>query len=470
MRRRPRHDPLRQAREVSQGRRDVGRHGFRAVGSLAVEEQCEDTRGGRGLEVVEAVVDQDAVRGPRPDRPRDLRPIRGATLVDALRMAAEDSVDQAGESRASEGGFVCLAPARGHVHAVPHPAEPLDCGSRVREARVHSGEGLPFELSGEAERVARGRWNAHPLEHLLEMARVEFVDHVPVPASVPVRFVRASCVGHEGLIVGPSPGIGISSETRREQRGQALPVSAESLLVLQEALGMMKQRVAPKDVLQRLVKADKEAARRQVGIVDARGRPASYTGKECFPWAGHLVGQHYACQGNLLAGADVVKGMGQAFERTQGDLPVRLLAALSAGQRAGGDKRGQQSAALLVVRGRGGYGGFNDRWIDVRVDDHPAPIEELVRVFNVYDVTLLDREDPKDVLPLNADVVRELQAGLTALGFYRGAASGKFDPKTKAAFEAWASVNNFENKVRSDGKVWGSVFRAFRAAVSPSRS
>jgi len=91
-------------------------------------------------------------------------------------------------------------------------------------------------------------------------------------------------------------------------------------------------------------------------------------------------------------------------------------------------------------------------------------------VFNVYDVTLLDREDPTDVLPLNADVVRELQAGLTALGFYRGAASGKFDSKTKAAFEAWASVNNFENKVRSDGKVWGSVFRAFRAAVSPGQS
>src|SRR5436309_3113658 len=144
-----------------------------------------------------------------------------------------------------------------------------------------------------------------------------------------------------------------------------------------KALGMMKQRVAPKDVLQRLVKADKEAARRQVGLVDARGRPASYTGKECFHWAGHVVGQHYACQGNLLAGADVVKEMGRAFERTQGDLPVRLLAALS---------------------------------------------------------------------------------------------SGKFDSKTKAAFEAWASVNNFENKVRSDGKVWGSVFRAFRAAVSPGQS
>ncbi len=132
-----------------------------------------------------------------------------------------------------------------------------------------------------------------------------------------------------------------------------------------KALALLKQRVAPKDALQRIVKADQEAAQRQAGVVDARGRSASYTGKECFPWAGHLVGRNYACQGNLLAGEDVVKEMGQAFEGTHGDLPVRLLAALSAGQRAGGDKRGQQSAALLVVRDRGGYGGFNDRWIDI---------------------------------------------------------------------------------------------------------
>src|SRR2546425_4757048 len=132
--------------------------------------------------------------------------------------------------------------------------------------------------------------------------------------------------------------------------------------------------------------------------------------------------------------------MGQAFEGTLGDLPVRLLAALSAGQRAGGDKRGQQSAALLVVRDRGGYGGFNDRWIDIRVDDHPEPIEELIRIFNIYDVTLLNREDPKDVLALNASVVREIQAGLARLGFYHGAASGKLDAKTKAAFESCASL------------------------------
>src|SRR5439155_26328 len=126
-----------------------------------------------------------------------------------------------------------------------------------------------------------------------------------------------------------------------------------------------------------------------------------------------------AVESKFVAVEDVVKEMGQAFEGRQGDLPVRLLAALSAGQRAGGDKRGQQSAALLVVRDRGGYGGFNDRWIDIRVDDHPEPIEELIRVFSVYDVTLLNREDPKDVLSLNANVVREMQAGLSAFVYYR---------------------------------------------------
>ena len=237
-----------------------------------------------------------------------------------------------------------------------------------------------------------------------------------------------------------------------------------------KALAMMKRDVAPKDILKKLVDADKDAAQRQVGIVDAHGRLASYTGKECFPWAGHLVGKNYACQGNLLASEDVVKSMARAFEVTQGDLPVRLLAALSAGQRAGGDKRGQQSAALLVVRARGGYGGFNDRWIDVRVDDHPAPIEELIRVFNVYDVTLLNREDPKDVAALSPSVVREIQGGLAALGFLRGPASGKFDGRTKAAFEAWAEVNNYENKLRTDGKVWGSVHRAFQAQVASKKA
>lgn len=233
-----------------------------------------------------------------------------------------------------------------------------------------------------------------------------------------------------------------------------------------KALAMLKRGILPKEVVKRLLESDKEAAQRQVGIIDARGRAASYTGKECFPWAGHVVGKNFAAQGNILAGEDVVKAMARSFEVTEGDLPVRLLAALSAGQRAGGDRRGQQSAALLVVREGGGYAGFNDHWVDIRVDDHPAPIEELVRLFNVYDVTLLTRDDPNDVVPLKPDVVREIQSGLATFGLYRGAVSGKFDARTKAAFEAWADMNNYENKLRKDDKVWGSLFRTFKAQVA----
>ncbi len=158
-----------------------------------------------------------------------------------------------------------------------------------------------------------------------------------------------------------------------------------------KGLALLKKGAHPKDVIKRLTDSDAKAAERQIGVVDARGRAASFTGDECFEWAGHAVGRNNACQGNILAGEAVVKGMARAFESTEGDLPVRLLAALHAGQKAGGDRRGQQSAALLVVRARGGYGGLNDRWIDVRVDDHPAPIDELTRVFNIYDVTLLNR-------------------------------------------------------------------------------
>jgi uncharacterized Ntn-hydrolase superfamily protein len=231
------------------------------------------------------------------------------------------------------------------------------------------------------------------------------------------------------------------------------------------ALTMLRRGLSPKDVLKALTSKDKQAAQRQAGIVDARGRSASFTGDECFEWAGHLVGRSYACQGNILAGEGVVKSMARAFESTEGDLPVRLLASLDAGQRAGGDKRGQQSAALLVVRDRGGYGGFNDRWIDVRVDDHPAPIDELTRIFSLYDVTLLNREDPKDIVVLTPSVVKDLQRGLTALGFYRGSEHGRYDKATRQAFKDWAGMNNLENKIRNDGKIWGSVYRVFRTQV-----
>ncbi len=154
------------------------------------------------------------------------------------------------------------------------------------------------------------------------------------------------------------------------------------------ALALLERGAVPAEVVRRLTASDERKEFRQVGIVDARGVSAGYTGRETSAWAGHRVGRDYSVQGNILAGESVVRDMAHAFQRAEGDLSARMLAALRAGQAAGGDSRGQQSAALLVVRAGAGYGGFNDRFIDLRVDDHPRPIEELTRIHGLWEKTL----------------------------------------------------------------------------------
>ena len=231
-------------------------------------------------------------------------------------------------------------------------------------------------------------------------------------------------------------------------------------------LAMLRREMTPTQVIRALTAKDDERAKRQVGVVDARGRAASYTGKECDAWAGHVVGKGYACQGNILTSEGVVRAMARTYERMEGDLPANLLAALVAGQDAGGDRRGQQSAALLVMRHKGGYGGFNDRWIDVRVDDHPRPIEELIRVFHVYDMTMLTREDPANVIEITPEIAAFVQSLLAREGHYRGAAHGRWDDATRKALESWMGLENLEGKVRADGKLWGSVWRHLQAKAS----
>ena len=149
-------------------------------------------------------------------------------------------------------------------------------------------------------------------------------------------------------------------------------------------LKRLKSGLSAEQTLERLIADDPGRAKRQVGIVDAKGNVANYTGDECNEWAGAVSGKHYTAQGNILAGEDVVKAMGKAFEETEGELADKLMAALFAGQEAGGDTRGQQSAALLVVQEQRGYGGFNDRYIDLRVDDAEKPIEELQRLLEIH--------------------------------------------------------------------------------------
>jgi uncharacterized Ntn-hydrolase superfamily protein len=149
-------------------------------------------------------------------------------------------------------------------------------------------------------------------------------------------------------------------------------------------LELLEKGLSPDDVLAKLLEGDGGRERRQVGVVDARGRSATFTGKQCHGWAGGVAGENFCAQGNILAGEAVVKGMEKAYREAPGDLGDRLIAALQAGQEAGGDTRGMQSAALLIVREGWGYGGFNDRYRDLRVDDHPEPIKELKRVYEVH--------------------------------------------------------------------------------------
>ena len=148
-------------------------------------------------------------------------------------------------------------------------------------------------------------------------------------------------------------------------------------------LDLLSQGKHPQEAIDALTGDDEGRSRRQVGIVDAQGNAATFTGDGCLPWAGGRTGPHYAAQGNILTGPEVVDVMAAAFEATSGDLATRLVAALAAGQAAGGDARGRQSAALLVVREGGGYAGYNDRYIDLRVDDHPTPIRELRRLLDI---------------------------------------------------------------------------------------
>jgi uncharacterized Ntn-hydrolase superfamily protein len=145
-------------------------------------------------------------------------------------------------------------------------------------------------------------------------------------------------------------------------------------------LELLAEGKSPDEVVKALTDADEGRDHRQLGLVDAKGEAANFTGAKCNAWAGAKAGKSYTCQGNLLAGEDVVAAMAKAFEEAKGPLAWRLMAALEAGETAGGDKRGKQSAALLVVRDKGGPNGLGDRALDFRVDDHEQPVQELARL------------------------------------------------------------------------------------------
>jgi uncharacterized Ntn-hydrolase superfamily protein len=215
-----------------------------------------------------------------------------------------------------------------------------------------------------------------------------------------------------------------------------------------DGLRLMAGGMPASSALDAVLEGDDGRDERQAGFVDTNGGAATFTGSGCVDWAGGVSGEHFAAQGNILAGEDVVTAMADAFVGTEGDLSDKLLAAVRSGDAAGGDRRGKQSAALLVVRAGGGYEGRNDRYIDLRVDDHADAPAELARLFTVWDDTMLVRHDPP--LEATAELVGEIQRRLAALGRYAGAADGSYDEETRSAVEDWAGWYNLEGRLRDD--------------------
>ncbi len=212
-----------------------------------------------------------------------------------------------------------------------------------------------------------------------------------------------------------------------------------------EGLALMASGLGAQDTLDQLLAEDEGRERRQLGLVDAQGNAATFTGKECLAWAGGLTGTGYAVQGNILAGEAVITAMAEAFEQTRGELVDRLAAALAAGQKAGGDRRGQQSAALLVVREKGGYAGLNDRYVDLRVDDHPRPIGRLKEILELHHL-YFGRADPASLVAIDAKIARELQRIAKRSGHYRGPITGEYDAATREAVERLIGVENLEDR------------------------
>ena len=249
--------------------------------------------------------------------------------------------------------------------------------------------------------------------------------------------------------------LGVAVESRAFSVGMAVPWAEAGVGAIatqsatNESFGplglamLRKGRPAP-EVLRALLAADSGASHRQVGIVDTKGRSAAHTGTDCSSWAGHRTGPGYSIQGNILAGEAVATEMERAFLTTPGELAGRLLAALQAGQAAGGDKRGQQSAALLVVRPSKEYPEYNTRYIDLRVEDHKEPIREIARLFGIVEATKLseahlrfaeayERAGRKDLARIERERVGE--------ALKRALARGENDPSNLNGL-AWTCATN----------------------------
>src|SRR6266498_3805868 len=220
-----------------------------------------------------------------------------------------------------------------------------------------------------------------------------------------------------------------------------------------DGIALLRQGLGAEEVVKRLTEADEGREHRQLGVVDARGGAATYTGNECHQWAGGRTGDGYAAQGNILVSAETVDALAETFEGSRGKpLAERLLDCLDAAQAAGGDKRGQQSAALLVVEKDAGYAQLSDVVVDLRVDDHERPLEELRRLYLLHDA-LFGRTPKEEWLDVNAVLRSELTERLATIGY-----AGELE----RAFTDWAGAENYEMRVEGVERIDPVVLDALR--------
>ncbi|MDN3425814.1 DUF1028 domain-containing protein [Microbacterium sp. APC 3898] len=221
-----------------------------------------------------------------------------------------------------------------------------------------------------------------------------------------------------------------------------------------EGLALLEKGLSPEEVIDKLVADDPDRSLRQVAVINAEGEASAFTGHECYDWAGHIIGKHHSCQGNILISEETVSEMSWTFEASEGPLAERMLKAVAAAQHAGGDSRGKQSAAVYVVQEGAGYGGYNDVKVDLRVDDHPEPIEELQRLYELHKMYAAPSEDK---LAIEGDVLKTVVEQLVKLSLLGMGDYNSYNAEVKEALKAFVLRENFDDHWSEEALIDESV-------------
>ena len=217
-----------------------------------------------------------------------------------------------------------------------------------------------------------------------------------------------------------------------------------------EGLAFLEKGLSPEEVIDKLVADDSGRSLRQVAVINSAGEASAFTGHECYDWAGHKIGKHHSCQGNILVSEKTVSEMSKVFEESEGPLAERMLKAISAAQHAGGDSRGKQSAAVYVLQEGAGYGGYNDVKVDLRVDDHPEPIEELQRLYELHKMYAAPSEEK---LAIDGDVLETVVEQLVKTDLLAAVDHSSYDAEVKEALKTFVLRENFDDHWSEDALI-----------------